>query len=130
MKPFDFINDINTGKKNLMRGTENDAMAEKGYSGFLTNRSLSYFNDTVALANEMNQRHQIDNIMQYEFFLNTVRPKKRFAKWAKKDSHGNLVMVKEYFGYSDSKALQALSILSEQDLDIIKQKMEKGGKNA
>jgi len=130
MKPFDFINDINTGKKNLMRGTENDALAEKEYSSFLTNRGLSYFPDTVAFANEMNIRHQLPNVMQYEFFLNIVRPKKRFAKWAKKDSYGNLAMVKEYFGYSDAKALQALSILSSQDLEDIKTKMEKGGRNA
>jgi len=130
MKPFDFINSINTSKKNLMRDTENDQLSEKGYSSFLTNRSLSYFNDTVGFANEMNQRHYLDNLLQYEFFLNTVRPKKRFAKWAKKDSYGNLAMVKEYFGYNDTKALQALSILSDEDLTIIKNKLEKGGKDA
>ena len=130
MKPFDFINDINTGKKNLMRDTENDTLSEKGYSSFLTNRSLSYFNDTVGLANEMNQRSNLDNALQYEFLLNTVRPKKRYAKWDKKEDHGDLAAIKEYFGYGDSKALQALTTLTNEQILQIKKRLEKGGRNA
>ena len=130
MRPFDFINDINTGKKNLMRDTENDTLSEKGYSSFLTNRSLSYFNDTVGLANEMNQRHYLDNLLQYEFLLNSVRPKKRFAKWDKKEDHGDLAAIKEYFGYGDSKALQALTTLTDKQILQIRKRLEKGGRNA
>jgi len=84
-KPFDYVNSITLTKKNLMRGTENDSLMEKGYSPFLTNRSLSNYNDTIGLANEMNIRHELDNLMQYEFLINTVRSKKRYAKWNKKE---------------------------------------------
>lgn len=130
MNPFDYVNAINLTKKNLMRGTENDQLAEKGYNPFLTNRALSYHNDTVFFANEMNQRHQLDKKMQFEFLLNTVRMRKRFSKWDKKEDHGDLAIVKEYFGYSDSKALQALTILTSTDLKTIRKKLEKGGKDA
>jgi hypothetical protein len=129
-KPFDYVNSITLTKKNLMRGTENDSLMEKGYSPFLTNRSLSNYNDTIGLANEMNIRHELDNLMQYEFLINTVRSKKRYAKWNKKNGNSDLEIVKEYFQYNDIKATQALSILSEKDLLNIKRIMEKGGKNA
>lgn len=128
--PFDYVNAINQTKQNLMRGTENDNLAEKDYVPFMTNRSLSYFTDTVGMANEMNARHYLDKRLQFEFLLNIVRPKKRFAKWSKKESGGDLALVKEYFGYNDSKALQALTILSDDDLRIIRTKLEKGGKHA
>lgn len=64
MKPFDYVNEINVSKKDIMTGTDNDVLAEKGYDAFLTNRSLSNFPDTVWLANEMNTRHDIDNKLQ------------------------------------------------------------------
>jgi hypothetical protein len=125
--PFDYTNSINTTKKNLMRGTANDKLAEKEYAPFLTNRALSYHNDTVFYANEMNTRHHADNILQYEYLLNIVRPKKRYAKWAKKDNDGDVSVVKEYYGYNDSKAQQALSILTKEQLIEIRHLLEKGG---
>lgn len=128
MNPFDYVNAINLTKKNLMRGTENDQLAEKGYNPFLTNRALSYHNDTVFFANEMNQRHQLDKKMQFEFLLNIVRPRKRFSNWSKKESGGDLALVKEYYDYNDQKALQALSILTGEQIKHIRQKLEKGGK--
>jgi hypothetical protein len=128
-KPFDYLNSINTNKQDLMRGTANDKLAEKSYSPFLTNRTLSYHNDTVFYANEMNTRHYLDNLLQYDFLLNIVRPKKRFAKWAKKDNDSDVLIVKEYFGYNDSKARQALSILTTENLNTIKEKLQKGGKD-
>lgn len=128
--PFDYIAAINQSKKNLMRGSENDDLAEKDYVPFMANRALSYFSDTVGMANEMNMRHHADKKLQFEFLLNIVRPKKRFSKWEKKNSGGDLALVKEYFGYSDTKALQALTILSDEDIRIIRTKLEKGGKNA
>jgi len=127
--PFDYINAINTSKKNLMRGSENDRLAEKSYSPFLTNRALSYHLDTVGVANEMNRRHHTDNLLQFEYLLNSVRSKKRYAKWVKKDNEGDLSVVKEYYGYNDSKALQALSILSSEQLIKIRKTLEKGGSN-
>ena len=129
MNPFDYVNAINTSKQNLMRGTDNDKLAEKSYNTFLTNRAMSYHMDTIGVANEMNQRHEADNLLQFEYFLNTVRPKKRFAKWVKKDDEGDLSVVKQYYGYNDAKALQALSILSPEQLITIRNTLEKGGSN-
>ena len=100
--PFDYINAINTTKKNLMRGSNNDRIAEKEYSPFLTNRALSYFNDTIGYANELNQRHHLDSLLQFEYLLNIVRPKKRFSKWVKKDNDRDMSLVKEYYGYNNT----------------------------
>jgi len=129
VNPFDFTNSINQTKQDLMRGTANDKIAEKSYSPFLTNRALSYHNDTVFYANEMNTRHFLDNLLQYDFLLNIVRPKKRYAKWEKKDKDGDVAIVREYFGYNETKARQALTILTEENLSAIRLTLQKGGKN-
>ena len=125
MTPFDFINAINLTKKNLFE----DPQAEKDYVPFLVNRGLSYFPDTVLYANEMNRNSGIPKDWQFSFFLNTIPKKKRFSKWHKKDADSEyLTLVKEYFGYSSEKALEALSILSDEQLAMIKEKLYKGGK--
>lgn len=129
MKPFDFVNSINFTKKNLMRGSDNDELSEKSYAPYLTNKSLSYFTDTLLYANEMNRMHFLDNKLQYEFFLNSIRKKKRFAKWAKADKNDDLVMVSEYYQISLSKAKEAIRILSTEQLSTIRNKMEQGIKN-
>lgn len=129
MKPFDYVNSINFTKKNLMRGSENDELAEKGYAPYLTNKSLSYFTDTLLYANEMNKLHFLDNKLQYEFFLNSIRKKKRFAKWAKADKNDDLVMISEYYQISLSKAKEAIRLLSHEQLSTIRNKMEQGIKN-
>jgi hypothetical protein len=129
VNPFDYTNSINQSKKNLMRGTANDVLAEKSYSPWLTNRALSYHSDTIYFANEMNIRHQLDNLLQYSFLLNIVRPKKRHAKWAKKDNDGDVLIVKEYFGYNDTKARQAVAILTDEQLSEIRKKLLKGGRD-
>jgi hypothetical protein len=113
-----------------MKGTENDRLAEKSYNAFLTNRALSYHHDTVGLANEMNRRSNLDQKLQYEFLLNTVRPKKRYAKWDKKEDHGDLAAIKEYFEYGDIKATQALAVLTDDQIIEIRKRLEKGGTNA
>lgn len=125
MTPFDFINAINLTKKNLFE----DPQASKDYKPFLVNRGLSYFPDTVLYANEMNRNAGIPEDWQFFFFLNTIPKKKRFSKWHKKDADSeSLTLVKEYFGYSSEKALEALSILSDDQLVMIKEKLYKGGK--
>lgn len=129
MKPFDFVNSINFTKKNLMRGSDNDELSEKSYAPYLTNKSLSYFTDTLLYANEMNRMHFLDNKLQYEFFLNSIRKKKRFAKWAKADKNDDLVMISEYYQISLSKAKEAIRILSTEQLSTIRNKMEQGIKN-
>lgn len=127
MNPFDYLNSINTTKQNMMRDSENDELAEKKYPPFMVNRGLSYFNDTIMLANEMNMHADLDHKLQYEFFLNIVRPRKRFSKWFKKQDDSDLEVVKEYYGYSNQKAAQVLSILSKDNIKSLKEKQEKGG---
>jgi hypothetical protein len=130
MNPFDYVTSINSTKKNLMVGTDNDRLAERGYDPFLTNRTLSYHNDTVGLANEMNIRHYLDKKPQYSFFINSVRPKKRFAKWVKKQKDSDVAVIKEYYGYNDIKARQAVSILSDKQIIDIRKRIDKGGRDA
>ena len=112
MKPFDYVNSINYSKKNMMEGTDNDELAESGYVPFLTNRSLSYFTDTLFYSNEINQYPHADNKLQYDYLLNSIRPKRRFAKWVKNIDSDDLEIVKQYYNYSTKKGLQALNILS------------------
>jgi len=127
MSPFDFLNAINQSKKNLF---EEDPQAGKDYKPFLINRGLSYFPDTIFYANQMNQHPSLDKDMQFFFFLNIISRKKRFSKWSKKDSETeSLELVKEYYGYSSEKANEALKVLSENDLIMIKEKLYKGGKS-
>lgn len=129
MNPFDYVNAINSTKKDLMRGTDNDRLAEKSYKAFITNRALSYFADTIGFANEANLRSHVDNLLQFDYLLNTVRPKKRVAKWVKKENDGDLSLVKEYYGYNDTKAMQALSVLSPDQLETIRKRLYKGGRD-
>lgn len=127
MNPFEYLNSINVTKENMMRDTENDELAEKEYNPFMINRGLSYFQDTVLFANEMNFRSGLRNKMQYEFLLNGVRKRKRFSKWFKAERDEKIELLKEYYGYSTEKAKQALAVLSENELKKIKDKTEKGG---
>lgn len=125
MTPFDFINAINQTKENLFE----EPNASKLYQPYLVNRSLSYFHDTIIQANTMNMYSGIPNHWQFAFLLNSIAKKKRFSKWQKKDkATDSLLLVQEYFGYSSDKAKEALSILSDEQLNEIKQKLNKGGK--
>jgi len=125
MNPFNFINSINSTKKDLIK---EDPSLEKAYNPFIANRALSYFTDTIMHANKMNSLSHIDNALQYSYLINIIRPAKRFSKWAKKVDDPNLEVVKLYYGYNDKNAKIALSLLSKKQLQIIKEKMEYGGK--
>ena len=111
-----------------MRGTANDELAEKGYKPYLTNRSLSYHQDSILYANEMNMRPHLDNKLQYELLLNSLRKRKRFSKWNKQDPDASVEMIMEYFGYGRSKAEQALRVLTDEQLTMIEVALDKGGK--
>jgi|TARA_R110000765_G_scaffold14403_1_gene42232 hypothetical protein len=124
LSPFDFLKSINDTKKNIMELPEH----EKMYVPFVTNRSLSYFPDTVLLANEMNRYHHIDSKLQYQFLINIVRKRKRFSKWVKPEIENDIESVKEYYGYSNDKARQVLRLLSSEQLTIIRDKVNKGGR--
>lgn len=122
--PFDYVNQILHGKKNLIV----DEATEKEYNPFLTNRSLSYHFDCILFANEMNKRPHMDKKMQYSFLINTVRSRKRpFVKWAKAEKNDDIQCIKETFGYSDQKALDALRLLNDEQIQKLKEKTEIGG---
>jgi hypothetical protein len=125
---FDYVSSVTHGKNNMMRDTENDELAEKGYEPFLTNRSLSYHMDTLAHANEMNLHSDLDKRLQYEFLLNSVRPRKRFSKWVKPEKVEKIEIVQNYFNYSKRKAEQVVDLLSDDDFEQIKKNTFKGGR--
>jgi Bacteriophage clamp loader A subunit len=125
--PFDYINAISHTKENIISGTDNDELAEKGYEPYLVNRGLSFFPDTVLYANEMNMRHVLSKKCQFSYLLNTVRPRKRFSKWFKANLEDDIKIVSEYYGYSISKAREAMRVLTQDNIAVMRKKLEKGG---
>ena len=124
MNPFDFVKEILQGKKQLIV----DDLSEKEYNPFIINRSLSYHKDCVMYANEMNRRHFLDKKLQNAFLLNTVRSQKRpFAKWIKIEKSDNLECIKQVYGFSDSKAREALQLLSKDQIQQLKEQTDTGG---
>ena len=123
-KPFDYVNQILQGKKQLII----DEVTEKGYEPFLTNRALSQHKDCVLFANEINQRHHLDKKMQSDFLLNTVRSVKRsFAKWAKSEKDDDIACIKLVYGLSDGKARDAMRLLTKEQIQQLKEQTDIGG---
>ncbi len=123
MSPFEFIKAINETKEDVMV----DDVTEKKYSPFIVNRGLSFFMDTIFQVNELNRNHHLDSRLQFDYLLNSVRKKKRYSKWLKPEKLQDLDVVKEYYGFSNEKAKDALSTLSEDQLAFIKDKLNQGG---
>jgi len=126
--PFIFVDSVSYTKKNLMRGTANDELAEKGYKPYLTNRSLSYHQDSILFANEMNMRPTAEYKWQYEYLLNSLRKRKRYAKWNKQVPDATVDMIMEYFDYGRTKAEQTLRVLTDEQLEAIRIALDKGGR--
>jgi hypothetical protein len=126
MTPFDFLNDINYGKKNLMID-DTDHQVEKQYLPFIVNKGLSYTMDTVLYANEMNIRPNTDKKLQFDYLINTVRRNKRFPKWMKAEEDENIKVIVEYYGYNVQRAKEVLSLHSTKELNQIKEKLNTGG---
>lgn len=123
----EYLKSINESKQDLMN--TNDEAWVKKYPAYIINRCLSMFWDTLPQANEMNGYHFLDNKIQFQFLINSVRKKKRFGgRWLKQSKLKDLEYVKEYFGYSNEKAKEALNILTEQQIEDIKLNLEKGGR--
>ena len=116
---------INQTKKNMM---DEDPSLENSYPSWIINKCLSSFTDTVLFANEMNMNYHISKRMQYDFYINSLRPRKRFSPWSKKESIDYLDEVREYYGYSYTKALEVIRVLSTDQLEHIKRSLNKGGK--
>lgn len=124
MTPFDYLNSINDTKQDIMT----DEIDERAYVPFVVNRTLSYFSDTVAIANEMNRYHHIDKKLQYHFLINIIRKRKRFSKWIKPDLVSDMEVVKQYYGYSNEKARQVFHLLSPEHIEELRKKVSKGGR--
>ena len=121
----DWLNSINQTKKNLI---DEDPSLEKEYSPYIVNRIYSGHLDAIMFSNEMNQYHFLPKKMQYDFFLNTLRSKKRFSPWLRKEEIKDIDCIKRYYGYSNEKAKQTLKILNKEQIDFIKSKFEIGGR--
>ena len=122
----EYLKSINNSKQSVMESE--DKMWEKRYPAFIVNKCLAPFNDTIMLVNEMNFHNHLDNKLQYDFLLNSLRKQNRYASWMKASKTKNLEYVKEYFGYSNEKAKSALKVLSEKDIANIKERLKKGGR--
>lgn len=125
MELKDWLNSINFNKENLIK--ENPDIV-KQYPPFIVNKCLSGHLDAIMFANEMNKNHHLDKDMQYSFLLNSLRKKKRFSPWIRKEKIDDLDAIKQYYGYSNEKSKEALRILSKEQINFIKSKIEKGGK--
>ena len=120
----DWMNSINQTKKSLI---DEDPDLETKYPPYIVNRCLSGHVDAIMVANEMNLNSHLDKKLQYDFLLNTLRSKKRFSPWIRKDELKTLECIKSYYGYSNEKARQVLSILTEDQITSIRKKLDTGG---
>tara|TARA_Y100000114_G_scaffold137207_1_gene139336 strand:+ start:1625 stop:2017 length:393 start_codon:yes stop_codon:yes gene_type:complete len=123
----EYLKSINKTKENLM--DNDDELWVKKYPPFIINKCLAPFPETVHLVNEMNVNHHLDSKLQYDFLLNSIRPRDRYTPWLKAKKIKNLEYVKEYYGYSNEKAKSALDILNDEQIETIKDSLNKGGKN-
>ena len=119
----DWLNSINFTKENLME----DPNVKKDYPPYIINRCLSGHLDCIMFVNEMNKYSSLDKDMQYSFYLNTLRKKKRFSPWLRKEKVTDLEIIKQYYGYSNEKASNALKILTPEQIKFIKQRLDTGG---
>ena len=123
----DYLNAINFTKEKIL--DTDDLTWEKKYPPFVINKCLSMFYDCIAQANEMNGYHFLDKRLQFHFYINSIRKRKRFGgKWLSQAKLKNLEYVKEYYGYSNEKAKQALNILKDEQIEFIKESLNKGGR--
>ena len=121
-----YLTAINHSKEKLL--DTDDREWEKKYPPFIINKGLSYFSDTIMYANEMNRLHHASKHMQFSFFLNSIKSRKRFSKWLKASKIKDLDVIKQHFGYSNKRAQEVLSILTKEQIDYIKERLYKGGR--
>ena len=125
MELKEWLNSINNTKKNLIN---EDPLLEKEYPPYIINRCFSGHIDSIMFANELNKYPNLSKKLQYDFFLNSLRKKKRFSPWLRKDQIKNLDLIKQYYGYSNEKAKQVLNILTKEQLSFMRDRLETGGK--
>ena len=123
----EYLKAVNQTKEPLMNGDDEDW--EKKYPPFIVNKCVAPFPDTVMLVNEINQLHHLDKKLQFDFLINSLRPRKRYTPWLKAKKLENLEYVKEFYGYNNEKAKVALDILNDEQISAIKTKLNKGGRD-
>jgi len=124
MNPFEFVKAISYTKKDIMV----DELIEKEYNPFIINRAFSYYPDTILYANEMNLNAHLDSRLQFDFFINIIKKRKRFSPWLKPSEVENLEVLKEYYGYSNEKAKSVLSLFNNKQIENLKERIYKGGR--
>lgn len=128
MNPFDYVNAINS-RKDIIRNSENTELAEKLYDSYFINKALSYHVDSILYSNEMNINNNLDSIMQNDYYLNSIRPKKRYSKWHKKVNNETIQVIQEYYKVKYSRAVEYSKVLTEEQINLIKTRIIKGGNN-
>ena len=123
----EILSSIKHNKENILR--DRDEREEKQYAPYVINRCLSYFPDTIFLVNSMNCIPNVDKRMHYEFLLTSVRKRKRFSKWLKKEQDIRLDWIKEYYNVSEKKAREYISFLTDEQIEDIKSRTTFGDKN-
>tara|TARA_E500000178_G_C17015705_1_gene752819 strand:- start:674 stop:1036 length:363 start_codon:yes stop_codon:yes gene_type:complete len=118
MNVFDYLNSINHNKTDLVKSEKFD---EKEYNPFIVNKGLSYFIDTIIFANDMNMSFDLNKKAQYLYLLNSVRPRKRYSKWFKKDKAKDVEWISEHYGYSHKKSKEILEVLNKKQISLIKE---------
>jgi len=129
MNPFDYVNSISHKKNDMMQGTDNDELSEQLYKPYVVNKALSYYTDTIFFPNQANQLHHCDNRLQYDYLLNSIKPKRRFSKWVKREDNDEIEMIKIYFNYSEKKARQVYNLLSSDQINNIRNELVRGKEN-
>ena len=127
LTPFDFISAVSDNKKDLIRDADNPALTEKEYLPFIVNRGLSFFDDSILHVNEMNQRHHIFPVAQFDYYRAALRKRQRFSKWFKPDQDADLDAIQQVYQCSRSIAKLYLKALSKSQLNEVHSRLEKGG---
>jgi hypothetical protein len=123
-----WLTSINSSKEDLMASSDDQDVTEKDYNPYIINRLLSYHPDAILYVNEINYRPGLTKGQQYKYLLHSLRQKKRFGKWQKPEKLEDIDVIKEYYNYSDQKAKIALKILTQYQIEAIKESMLIGGK--
>jgi hypothetical protein len=124
MNPFDYVKAVSYSKKDIMV----DDIAEKAYTPYIVNRALSYHLDTILLSNEMNINHNIDNRLQFDFYINSIKKRNRFSKWHKVIDNTDIDIIMKSFDYNKKRAEEVLSLLDKSQIKALKDRMYTGGK--
>jgi len=127
MNPFDYVKDASFDKRDLMTGTDNDDLAEKGYNAWLANSAFSYHVDSILMANIMNGCSHIPNKAQYEFYLYGLPKRKRYSAWAKEAKDEDVEAIRQYYRVNKARAEEYLALLSPEQIDGIKKELYTGG---